>query len=73
MEIILVIEDELGVRENLVEILELSQQKVLAAEDGLAGLELAIAEEPDLIICDVMMPKMDGFEVLEGLQAIRYL
>ena len=43
---------------------------MLAAEDGLAGLELAIAEEPDLIICDVMMPKMDGFEVLEGLQAI---
>ena len=59
MKKILVIEDNLDVRENLSEILELSGYRVSTAEDGKKGVELAISEKPDLIICDVMMPKLD--------------
>ena len=69
MEKILVIEDEPAVRENLAEILELAQYEVFTAMDGIEGIELTRQHRPDLIICDVMMPKMDGFEVLETLQA----
>ena len=64
---ILVIEDNLEVRENLQEILEISGYQVLAAEDGTMGVELAIREHPDLVLCDVMMPKLDGFGVLNIL------
>jgi CRP-like cAMP-binding protein/ActR/RegA family two-component response regulator len=64
---ILVIEDNLEVRENLQEILEISGYQVLAAEDGTVGVDLAAQEHPDLIICDVMMPKLDGFGVLNIL------
>jgi len=67
MKKILVIEDNLDVRENLSEILELSGYRVSTAEDGKKGVELAISEKPDLIICDVMMPKLDGFGVLNIL------
>jgi DNA-binding response OmpR family regulator len=69
MEKILVIEDEAAVRENLAEILQLAQYEVVVASDGVQGIELTRQHHPDLIICDVMMPKMDGFEVLETLQA----
>ena len=64
---ILVIEDNQDVRENLIEILELSNFTVLAAEDGLKGVEMAQTQAPDLILCDVMMPKLDGFGVLNIL------
>jgi DNA-binding response OmpR family regulator len=64
---ILVIEDNLEVRENLAEILELSDYHVCQATDGTEGVELAAREKPDLIICDVMMPKLDGFGVLNIL------
>ena len=64
---ILVIEDNQDVRENLIEILELSNFTVLAAEDGLKGVEIAQTQIPDLILCDVMMPKLDGFGVLNIL------
>ena len=64
---ILVIEDNQDVRENLIEILELSNFTVLAAEDGLKGVEIAQTQVPDLILCDVMMPKLDGFGVLNIL------
>ena len=64
---ILIIEDNLEVRENLQEILEISGYQVLAAEDGTMGVELAIREHPDLVLCDVMMPKLDGFGVLNIL------
>ncbi len=67
MKKILVIEDNLEVRENLSEILELSGYTVSTAEDGKKGVELAFSEKPDLIICDVMMPKLDGFGVLNIL------
>lgn len=64
---ILVIEDNPDVRENLAEILELSNFEVLTAENGKIGVELALAEKPDLVVCDVMMPELDGFGVLHIL------
>lgn len=65
---ILVIEDEEFVRENIVELLAAEDYEVLEAENGLAGLELAEAKRPDLILCDVMMPKLDGYGVLQQLR-----
>ncbi len=67
MKKILVIEDNAEVRENLEEILELSGYKVISAEDGTVGVEMALKELPDLVLCDVMMPKLDGFGVLNIL------
>lgn len=64
---ILVIEDNLEVRENLEEILELFGYQVETAEDGNIGVEKAIQSPPDIILCDVMMPKLDGFGVLNIL------
>jgi CRP-like cAMP-binding protein len=67
MKTILVIEDNNDVRENIAEILELSQFNVLTAENGKIGVRLAQEQQPDLIICDVMMPELDGFGVLHIL------
>ena len=67
MKKILVIEDNNEVRENIAEILELSNYKVLTAENGKIGVELALRELPDLIICDIMMPVLDGYGVLHLL------
>lgn len=67
MKKILLIEDNQEVRENTAEILELSNYKVVTAENGKIGVELAKVENPDLIICDVMMPELDGFGVLHVL------
>ncbi|MGE0636851.1 MAG: response regulator [Bacteroidia bacterium] len=61
---ILLIEDNAEVRENTAEILELSNYKVLTAENGKVGVEAAKKSKPDLIICDIMMPEMDGYGVL---------
>lgn len=63
MKKILIIEDNDEVRENTAEIIELSNYKVITAENGKAGVELALAEKPDLIICDIMMPVLDGYGV----------
>jgi two-component system, sensor histidine kinase and response regulator len=65
---ILVIEDEDNIRENIVEILDLNDYDVDRAENGLAGIELAHERVPDLILCDIMMPGMDGYEVLEHIR-----
>ncbi len=67
MKKILVIEDNPEVRENLEEILELSGYEVISAEDGKEGVEKALTAPPDLILCDVMMPRLDGFGVLNIL------
>ena len=64
---LLIIEDNVEVRENLAEILELYGYAVVTAEHGLHGVKLALAEQPDLILCDVMMPELDGFGVLNLL------
>jgi len=64
MKTILIIEDNLEVRENTAEILELANYHVLVAENGKVGVELAKKNIPDLIICDIMMPELDGYGVL---------
>lgn len=65
---ILVIEDEAPIRDNLRRFLALEGYAVAAEADGAKGLERALAEPPDLILCDVMMPAMNGFEVLAQLR-----
>ncbi|HVW59074.1 MAG TPA: response regulator [Puia sp.] len=67
MKKILVIEDERDVRENIAEILLLSGYEVSKADDGLSGVEMALADIPDLIICDITMPRLDGYQVLHSL------
>ena len=67
MKKILLIEDNLEVRENTAEILELDGYEVLTAENGKVGVEKAQSEHPDLIICDIMMPELDGYGVLHIL------
>jgi CRP-like cAMP-binding protein len=61
---ILVIEDQSDVRENIAELLELSNYKVDTAPNGREGVKQALANPPDLVLCDIMMPEMDGYEVL---------
>jgi diguanylate cyclase len=68
MTTILVIEDEHAVRENLQEILEMEDFNVLTAENGKIGLQMAIDQQPNLIICDVMMPELDGYGVITSLR-----
>lgn len=67
MKKILLIEDNNDVRENTAEILELAQYAVTTAKNGKEGVELALQEKPDLIICDIMMPVLDGHGVLHML------
>jgi len=67
MKTILLIEDNNEMRENTSEILELAGYNVLAAENGKFGVDLALKNTPDLIICDVMMPELDGYGVLHIL------
>jgi DNA-binding NarL/FixJ family response regulator len=68
---ILVIEDETKMRRNLLTILEMENFETVGAENGRIGLEQAKRELPDLILCDVMMPDLDGYQVLEGIRAER--
>ncbi|MEB3273226.1 MAG: response regulator [Prochlorothrix sp.] len=68
MTAILVIEDEPQVRRNIQDILELSGFSVQSAATGHQGVALAQQMLPDLIISDVMMPEMDGFEVVQALK-----
>lgn len=67
MKTILIIEDNRDVRENTAEILELANYKILQAENGKIGVELAQQKKPDLIICDIMMPVLDGYGVIHLL------
>jgi CheY-like chemotaxis protein len=66
---ILVIDDEAPIRENLVRFLVLEGHEVLQAADGRLGLEAIRTHKPDFILCDVMMPHLDGFEVLAATHA----
>jgi DNA-binding response OmpR family regulator len=65
---ILVIEDEPELRANVARLLKAEGYEVLIAENGMAGVETALAQSPDLIICDIAMPEMDGFGVLFTLR-----
>lgn len=70
---ILVIEDEAAIRRVLVKILseENNKYEVFEAEDGLSGIEKIKADDYDLVLCDIKMPKMDGVEVLEAIKKIK--
>jgi DNA-binding NarL/FixJ family response regulator len=68
MKTILLIEDEPQMRKNVLRMLELEGYKSVGAEDGIAGVEAATRERPDLILCDVSMPGLDGYGVLTKLR-----
>ncbi|MBD2775601.1 response regulator transcription factor [Iningainema tapete] len=68
MKKILVIEDEVQICANIQQILSLSGFNAMTANNGLEGLRLAKTEKPDLICCDVMMPELDGYDVLTALR-----
>jgi len=65
---ILIVDDHNEIRENIAEILALGGYRTLTAENGKRGVEIAIAEKPDLIVCDIMMPELDGYGVLHLLR-----
>lgn len=67
MKKILLIEDNAEVRENTTEILSLANYDVVVAENGRIGVDMAQRQKPDLIICDIMMPELDGYGVLHIL------
>ena len=67
MKTILLIEDNLDILENTAEILKLANYQVLSAENGKAGIAIVNEQIPDLIICDIMMPELDGYGVLHVL------
>src|SRR6187402_1754729 len=65
---LLVIDDHEDIRENTAEILSLAGYETFTAENGKRGVEVAIREKPDLVICDIMMPELDGYGVLHLLR-----
>jgi DNA-binding response OmpR family regulator len=67
---ILIIEDELPMRRGLEDCLGAEGYRVLSAADGESGLQRALAEQPDLILLDIMMPKLDGFAVAAELRRL---
>jgi len=67
MKTILLIEDDIALRENTAELLELSGYEVTVAPNGRVGIDKAVSLHPNLIICDIMMPEVDGYGVLEAL------
>jgi CheY-like chemotaxis protein/CRP-like cAMP-binding protein len=69
MKKILLIEDDTTLRETTAEILELENYSVVTAANGKEGVTLAIETKPDLIVCDIMMPELDGYQVLNKLAA----
>jgi len=69
MKTILLIEDNDDIRENTCELLELEGHKVILALNGKSGLILATEHLPDLVLCDIMMPEADGYEVFNALKA----
>ena len=68
MKTILVIEDEVQTRKVLLNCLKFEGFKAIEADNGKTGLKLAQTHHPDLIVCDIMMPEMDGYEVLSALR-----
>lgn len=65
---ILIIEDEATLQKALNDVLAQEGYEVLGALDGASGLDLAKKEKPDLILLDIILPKIDGFDVLKGLK-----
>jgi DNA-binding response OmpR family regulator len=70
MKTILLIEDNAMVLENTAEMLEIANYHVVKAENGKIGVEKAQLYKPDLIICDILMPELNGYEVIHALNAV---
>jgi len=68
---ILIVEDEPAMVTGLRDNFEYEGYEVISAEDGVAGIERALADDPDLVVLDVMMPRMSGLEVCKQLKAKR--
>ena len=66
---ILIIEDQAPMRRNIALMLQMEGYETLTAENGRAGLKLALERRPDLVLCDVMMPELDGYGVVQALRA----
>jgi PAS domain S-box-containing protein len=71
MKTILIIEDDQTLRENTAEFLTEEGYNVIFAEDGLVGVQLAMKHLPDLILCDIMMPNMNGYDFFKTIQQIK--
>ena len=69
---LLIVEDEYAMRRALEDVLAAAGYRVLSAADGQAGLERALAERPDLVLLDVMMPKLDGFTLAAELRRVGF-
>ena len=69
MKTVLVIEDERGILDNVVEILSFEGYDVLSALDGNEGVKLAQEQVPSLILCDIRMPELDGYDVVRVLRS----
>lgn len=69
MKKILLVEDDTSLRENVAELLELSGFNVCSASNGRIAVDMAKKELPDLVLCDIMMPELDGYGVLEELSS----
>ena len=65
---LLVIDDHVDIRENIAEILSLAGYEVFTAENGKTGVATALKEKPELVICDIMMPELDGFEICRRIR-----
>jgi DNA-binding NarL/FixJ family response regulator len=66
---LLVIEDQAPMRRNIALLLELEGYEVIVADNGRSGLEMARQHRPDLVLCDVMMPEMDGYSVVQAMRS----
>jgi len=70
---ILLVEDNGPIRENTSELLEYFDYTVLSASNGEEGLDMAMKQKPDLILCDIKMPVMNGYHLLEHIRKIPFL
>lgn len=66
---ILIIEDQAPMRRNVALMLQMEGYETCVAENGRVGVEVALKEKPDLVLCDVMMPELDGYGVVQALRA----
>ncbi len=66
---VLVVDDEKNIRENIVEILELNGYEASSAENGKQGIGVFYEFKPDFVLCDIMMPELDGYGFLEHIKS----
>ena len=70
MKKVLLIEDDTILRESTAELLELSDYEVFTAPNGKRGVQIALKQQPNVIVCDIMMPEMDGYEATGAIREI---